>query len=106
MLMVTLTTWDNPVSVYNNRPGGIIQPGTARLIHTIVNVSAIRAPAGKLESTIAALNRDSSVEMVPEWNEAELALIKKQGAEMRAIIQKNGPILRPQSNQFANNNQI
>ena len=101
MLSVSLATWGNPVSVSSTGPGGIIQPGTARLFHIIVRVSAIRAPAGKLEPTIAALERDSSVEMVPEWNEAVLALIKRRGAEVLAAIQKNGELLRDQAGEFA-----
>lgn len=101
MLTVSLTTRDNPVPVYSTGPGGIIQPGIARLIHTVVNVNGIRAPAGKLEATIAALDHDSAVEMVPEWNEVELALLKKQGAEVLAIIRKNGEILRDGGDQFA-----
>jgi len=105
MLTVALTTWGRPVSVFSAGQGGIIQPGIARLTHTVVNVTAIRAPAGRLEETIATVDRDSSVEMVSEWNDAEIALIKRQGAEVLAAIQKNGDMLRDQATQFAQNMQ-
>lgn len=106
MITVSLTTRDNPVPVASSGPGGILQPGTARLIHTVVNVNAVRAPVGKLEDALTALEQGPSVvEMVPEWNEAEIALIKKNGAEVMANIQRNGQMLRNQADQFARNMQ-
>ncbi len=104
MLTVSLTTRDNPVSVFGTGANGIIQPGTARLVHTVVNVNAVRAPAGKLEAALAALEQGPPpVEMVPEWNDAEIALIKKNGAEALASMQRNGQMLRNQADQAAKN---
>jgi len=105
MLTIVTTIWGNPVSMASTGPNGIIQPGIARLFHTSVKVSAIRALAGKLEATITALEKNSAVQMVPEWDEAEIALIKRQGAEVLASIQRNGQLLRDQADQFARNMQ-
>src|SRR5262249_47919152 len=101
MLTVNLITWGSPVPVSSTGPGGIIQPGTARLFHTMVRVGAIRAPAGSLESTIAALEKEAVVEMVPEWDETEIALIKRNGAQALAILRRNGEILQSQATTFA-----
>jgi hypothetical protein len=58
-----------------------------------------------LEATITRLERESSVDMIPEWNDAEIAFIKRQGAQALAIQQKNQEILKNQAGQFAKNMQ-
>jgi len=100
MLVVFLNTNDSPVSVIGSGPNGIIKPEVARLIHTVVSVSGVRAPAGKLEATLAAVNKDISVEMVKDWDDAMIALINENGRKANAMIQANGQAALERGRQF------
>jgi hypothetical protein len=100
MVTVTLRKMDQPVSVFGTNRQGIIQPAVARLIHTAVTVSTIRAPAGKLDAAIDDVERIVSVDVLPEWNAAQSAFQQQQHEKVMAAIQRNGQIMKEQMDQF------
>ena len=90
-LQVTVTVADQPITVIGTGPNGIIQPGVARLMHSIINVNTARAPAGKLEASEAALREImKSVKMIPEYDDAMIAFMKGQNEIVLENIRKSG----------------
>ena len=92
---------DLPVSVYSAGRTGMIQPGVARMVHMIVHISSVRAPAGKLDATLGALEQIVNVQVIPEWQETVSASLRQEHEKVMALIQKNSAAMRAQSAQFA-----
>ena len=109
---LSVTVWDQPVTVINTGRGGIVQPGIARLMHTIIGAAGMRAPAGKLDATEGSLQEILlSIKMVPEYEQAfadfqqkklqnVLASIRKMGADIRAQGARDFATLQAQNDQF------
>lgn len=101
MLTVRVNRLDLPVSVYSAGRTGMIQPGVARMVHMIVHISSVRAPAGKLDATLGALEQIVNVQVIPEWQETVSASLRQEHEKVMALIQKNSAAMRAQSAQFA-----
>lgn len=97
-LQVQTMIWDLGVSVMGTGRYGIIKPEWARSQHTQTYVGGLRAPQGKLESSKALLEQiQSSVKLVPEYDQAMQAFMQQQfnaaQARSNAVFQqimKNG----------------
>ena len=96
--LVTTQIYDLGIAVASTGAYGIIQPGFSRMQNTQTSVSASRAPEGHLESSQPLFDKiGSSVKLVPEYDQAMMALAQQRFDQANAAsnaafaqVMKNG----------------